>query len=356
MAIAYRSGSTGGNSSGTDVTVTKPSGVADNDILVAILYREAGTWTLPSGWAWLGDEVAGYNGNLWNRVAWKRASGEGASWVFQLSVSSWRVISCAAFSGAATSGTPFDTQVGNAPNSTTVSGSSVTTSYDNAYVIVAIGNCTGENVAVASSGMTQGPELGGTEIFYVAQASSGASGTKTFNTVSVSGSWSAITTALWASTSSASISPSSSVSSSTSRSTSPSVSPSTSPSVSPSSSISPSNAAYTSGTTAWGHVTGVIETNVRTFAGNWTGTGEIQNSGDSERIALNSGEYMESEVINTGSVTVTLLQNNYSAGDTVILKYRQGATDTACTSASWITYTVPFASSGYAQVRIEATI
>ena len=58
----------------------------------------------------------------------------------------------------------------------------------------------------------------------------------------------------------------------------------------------------------------------------------------------------------SGSTTVTLLQNNYSAGDTVILKYRQGATDTACTSASWITYTVPFASSGYAQVRIEATI
>jgi hypothetical protein len=64
------------------------------------------------------------------------------------------------------------------------------------------------------------------------------------------------------------------------------------------------------GSTCWGHVTGVTQTNVRAFT-NWTGTGTIENSGDTERLKLAPGEYMESEVVNTGAGTITIDKDAY---------------------------------------------
>lgn len=115
-----------------------------------------------------------------------------------------------------------------------------------------------------------------------------------------------------------------------------------------------SDAALIEGTTCWGHVTGVTETNVRTFSGNWTGTGAASGTGDSEVLVLDSGEYMESEVVNTGAVTIELLQNEYAAGDSAYaLKYRTGATQAACEAAEWTAYSTSFASDGFVQVRVE---
>lgn len=102
-------------------------------------------------------------------------------------------------------------------------------------------------------------------------------------------------------------------------------------------------------------MTGVIEDNVRTFATNWTGTGEVLNSGDAEQLALGPTEYMVGEVVNTGAKTTQLLQNNYQAGDTVVLKYRHGATEGDCLAAEWNVYAGNFVSLGYVQVRVEAT-
>ena len=62
---------------------------------------------------------------------------------------------------------------------------------------------------------------------------------------------------------------------------------------------------------------------------------------------------MESEVVDTGSQNIQLLQNQYATGDDVTIKYRTGATAAACQAASWSIYTAPFASSGYVQVRLE---
>ena len=89
------------------------------------------------------------------------------------------------------------------------------------------------------------------------------------------------------------------------------------------------------GTTTWGHVTGVAETNTRTFTDNWTGTGSIEGTSDAEKLALNSGEYMELEVVNTGETLIQLLQNSYQAGDTVTLEYRMGSTSTECGTATY---------------------
>lgn len=109
------------------------------------------------------------------------------------------------------------------------------------------------------------------------------------------------------------------------------------------------------GSASWGQATGAQEGNIRTFSGNWTGTGIITGSGDSEKILLSSGNYMQSEIVNTGSNSITLLQNKYTAGDSGTLRYRSGSTVTNCEAAEWQAYSGSFASTGYAQIRVEST-
>jgi hypothetical protein len=107
------------------------------------------------------------------------------------------------------------------------------------------------------------------------------------------------------------------------------------------------------GSVCWGHSTGVTQDNTRTFASNWTGTGDVENSGDSERIVLTSGQYMISEVVNIGAITVVLTPNAYQSGDSFTVEYRQGATSVACEADSWHSYTGPFSCDGYVQVRVS---
>jgi len=108
----------------------------------------------------------------------------------------------------------------------------------------------------------------------------------------------------------------------------------------------------------WGHDTAVSESNVRDFDGNWTGTGTIENAGvaDTERLALEAGENMVSEVVRTGAVDILLDYNVYAAGDTINFDYRHGNSVANCVAASWNDYTVPFTSLGYVQVRVTSTL
>lgn len=66
------------------------------------------------------------------------------------------------------------------------------------------------------------------------------------------------------------------------------------------------------GSTSWGQADGVQEGNVRTFSGNWTGTGFASGSGNYEKMYLSSTAYMESEVVNTGANSITLVKNKYA--------------------------------------------
>jgi len=77
---------------------------------------------------------------------------------------------------------------------------------------------------------------------------------------------------------------------------------------------------------------------------------------DAEVLKLGVGEYMISEVVNTGIKVVQLLQNQYDVGDDVTIAYRHGATQVACEAAAWNDYTVPFASAGYVQVKVTSTL
>lgn len=111
------------------------------------------------------------------------------------------------------------------------------------------------------------------------------------------------------------------------------------------------------GSTVWGHTTGAIEHNIRTFSDNWTGSGSIVNSGDSEKLILSStGSYMESEIVYTDAIKVDLMQNKYGSGDTSLLKHRSGSDVASCQEASWQTYSGSFVSDGYVQIRTEYNI
>lgn len=111
-----------------------------------------------------------------------------------------------------------------------------------------------------------------------------------------------------------------------------------------------------SGSAAWGHITGVVEDNVRTFLNNWTGTGDIERSHDDEQLATSSGEYMESEIVETGAGLYEIDQNYYKAGDNVTLKYKHGATQAACDAAEFGAYSAPFDSLGFVQIRVESAL
>lgn len=108
------------------------------------------------------------------------------------------------------------------------------------------------------------------------------------------------------------------------------------------------------GTTCWGHITGVTETNVRTLADNWIGTGAASGSGDAEILTLDDAEYMESEVVETGIEEIELLQNIYQAGDDGVIYYKTGVDEADCVADSWHEYLTTFISEGFVQVRVEA--
>jgi hypothetical protein len=201
MSIAYRSGSTAGNGSGGDLSVSTPAGVQNGDILIAVLYREAGSWTLPAGWTQIGGDQYSYDGWAILSAAWKRASSEGSSYTFQLSATTWRIAAIAAFSGTVGTGSPVDVYNYYNANQVDPVAYSLTTSAANDMLVALHGNYDGSDVAAGTSGYTQGTELGGCEIWYAAQASAGASGNKTFTRSSgVMGSWATFHVALLEST------------------------------------------------------------------------------------------------------------------------------------------------------------
>lgn len=110
----------------------------------------------------------------------------------------------------------------------------------------------------------------------------------------------------------------------------------------------------TIGTITWGQSSGTTTENTSAFTAHWTGTGTITGSGDSEKIIVSPGEYMESEVVETVIRKIVLRQNKYGAGDDVTISYRTGTTSENCQAASWAVYSVPFVSEGFVQVRLDA--
>jgi hypothetical protein len=175
--------STAGNASGGSLTITKPSGVQDGDLLVVVFYLEDDTNsfdTVPANWQ-VGPSEANPGGfTVW--TFWKIASSEGASWAWVPHTSNWRSAVCAAYTGATGSGAGrVDVSGVNQADSVSESlqtAPSVSPTVDNDLVIFAYGNIDGSDpTSVAGACANLRVTHGGTTIADVIQTSKGATGT-----------------------------------------------------------------------------------------------------------------------------------------------------------------------------------
>lgn len=122
MAPAYRSITAQNTSGSGTITINKPSGVVDGDLLIGFFTEDSGASrvTAPGGWAAItgtgigasGEIVVGASAVL--QCFYKVASGEGASWGFTPGGTYTGVSGVIAYSGVDTT-TPIDVAAGATP-------------------------------------------------------------------------------------------------------------------------------------------------------------------------------------------------------------------------------------------------
>jgi len=112
------------------------------------------------------------------------------------------------------------------------------------------------------------------------------------------------------------------------------------------------------GSVAWGHDTSVLEENTADLS-TWSGTASIVGSGDGESIALSSGEYATSPVVDLGAGTARVRLNKYGHGIAPSsVQYKTGTTEANCEADTWHNVTMwdafsgTFSCDGYAQVKV----
>ena len=143
MAIAYRSHTAQNTSGSGTITIAKPSGVVDGDVLIAFFSEDTDTprITAPAGWSPMagtginadGSIVVGTSAVL--QCFYKVASGEGASWGFTPSTSYTGVSGVVAYSGGDPS-TPIDVAAGTSTaNDTNHTSASITPSVANTMLV-----------------------------------------------------------------------------------------------------------------------------------------------------------------------------------------------------------------------------
>jgi hypothetical protein len=181
VAVAYRSSTTYNSFGNTGQSIAPPSGLANDDILVYLIYKEntnAITW--PSGFTQILNTTSG-SGTWTLSVAWKRAASESGNYAPSWTGSTYTDGILAAYSGCVTSGSPIDASgiAANGVQNDIVDCPSITTLSANAMVI-AFASCffpldTG---VVAPSGMTKRTQRETLGLADVIQASAGSSGSK----------------------------------------------------------------------------------------------------------------------------------------------------------------------------------
>lgn len=150
MAIAFRSiagAEDVTNATPSQLTISVPAGVADGDILIAVLIQRANTGATAGGWScagWTTIEDAQISSRSGCSILWRRASSEPANYTFACATTGTMLGSAgviAAYSGAVASGNPVDTFLKNfnasgvAPSSQTAP--SITPTYNNTMLIAA---------------------------------------------------------------------------------------------------------------------------------------------------------------------------------------------------------------------------
>lgn len=187
MALAYRGGSfvSAGNIAGPDLTLTKPTGTANGDVVLILVYFEPDTCAISiSPGTWETKEIAN-TGAFKIKAFWKYASGEPASYTISNDVAGdqWRTAVGVALSGGTGGGTIADTSAQSTVQADgTVSGAqtvpSVTTTGADRMVTFNYGNFSGSNPSAMTGFCTNlRGAFGGCAIADALQAVAGATGT-----------------------------------------------------------------------------------------------------------------------------------------------------------------------------------
>jgi hypothetical protein len=183
MPLAYRSSSQQGNATGGALTVTRPTGTADGDILIVIAYLENGsnTWSSVGAGFTLVDERVNASSGFAASVWIKRAASEPTSWTWTPTSSGWRTVVVLAYSGGVGLGTILDAANGTTGNgATTASAPGVTTTAANDLLVAAFTNFQGAAWSYSSGAAnTERVDYGGVAAYDVIRATAGATGTTT---------------------------------------------------------------------------------------------------------------------------------------------------------------------------------
>jgi hypothetical protein len=185
VVYAFRAASTAGNANGNNLTVTKPTGTADGDLLVVSAYLENATNT----WSSVG---AGFNaltratntaGFSMQRF-WKIAASEPASWTWSPNTAGWRTVVVAAYSGAtATGGNQVDVEgtAASANAATTLTITGVTTTAADDLGVVACANFQGSVSGETGFATNERVDFGGVMLSDAQKATAGATGNTVVN-------------------------------------------------------------------------------------------------------------------------------------------------------------------------------
>lgn len=184
MAIAFRATASNQADASTTLSITKPTGTVDNDVLVAVISIADGTLTItpPAGWTTLGDKQVFGGGFRLAETFWKVAASEGSSYSFTFNSNVNNFGAIGSWSGCNTT-TPINAHGGqtNDTASTSVTAPSITTNVANTQLIM----CGVENATdtwTPPSGYTKEVDQSQTSsamrlaMFDIANASSGATG------------------------------------------------------------------------------------------------------------------------------------------------------------------------------------
>lgn len=201
MAVAFVASSSAADQTASTFSVTKPSGAADGDWLIAVQGTDmassgGGQPATPSGWSLLDRQLFGST-QYDIAVFIRQVNGDGASYTFNgagsPSLSSNANVLIACFSGA---GTP--TQITkNSGTSSTLRATSLTTAENNSYLFGGW-SIPSQNIT-APGGMTAQGQLGTTlklRTAYVSQPTAGASGNKDASTAPSPSSYGALLVAI----------------------------------------------------------------------------------------------------------------------------------------------------------------
>ena len=179
MAVQFRAGASTAESSAANLTISRPTGTADGDFLVATVYMEDDspgvTITAPSGWTALtGGFATTASPDMRLAVYYKIASSEPTSWTWTHS-SKYRGGIVAGFRSDASATLELDAEGTIATGTTNAPASSVTTTVANTMLAWMAVNFF-ENAVTQPTGFTEVADTPGTEVAYKAQAAAGDTG------------------------------------------------------------------------------------------------------------------------------------------------------------------------------------